>query len=187
MIPVVDIVKSMRYELKDMQGTKISDFELIEAINQAASLLYGRLSDRYIHVGLKKHVFSVGTTGSTALPIDFVRVYQVFDSDGNLLVPTTGNTSVTGAYRVMNDTFFAPTGSYNLEYYYTPLRVTSLADNLDIPNSLRPYIEQLSIIMHNGELARAEEIILVLSHNLGGNELSHYPDAMVQNVTGGKV
>ena len=38
MIPVINLVKSLRFALKDMQGLKYSDYELIEAVNQAVSL-----------------------------------------------------------------------------------------------------------------------------------------------------
>ena len=77
-VPVLRLVKSLRYSLNDMQGVLISDFELLETINQAAALLYGRLSERYVHTALKKESITVASgTDCAELPNDFVRVHQV--------------------------------------------------------------------------------------------------------------
>ena len=77
MIPVSRIVTALRYSLRDMQGANVSDFELINAINQAASLLYGRLSENYVHNAVKKNILVVGSTLQASLPSDFVSVYRV--------------------------------------------------------------------------------------------------------------
>ncbi len=37
MLKVIDLITSLRFSLGDMQGLSISDYELIEAINQAAN------------------------------------------------------------------------------------------------------------------------------------------------------
>lgn len=54
MIPVIDIVLSLRYELGDMQGLNIADYELIKPINRATSLLFGTLSESYVHAAVKR-------------------------------------------------------------------------------------------------------------------------------------
>ena len=54
MIPVVELAMSLRYALGDMQGLNVSDYQLLEPINQAVSRLYGYLSQRYVHAVLKK-------------------------------------------------------------------------------------------------------------------------------------
>ena len=45
-IPVVEFAMSLRYGLGDMQGLNVSDYQLIEPLNQAVSKLYGFLSQR---------------------------------------------------------------------------------------------------------------------------------------------
>ena len=59
MIPVKQLVMSLRYALKDMQSVNNSDFELIEVINQAVSLLYTRMSEQYVNYGMKKRVLVI--------------------------------------------------------------------------------------------------------------------------------
>ena len=64
MIPVLRLVQSLRYALRDMQGAKVSDFELIESINQAASLLYSQMSERFVQFGIENAV--KGSVGQEA-------------------------------------------------------------------------------------------------------------------------
>ena len=142
MIPVIRLVQSLRYALRDMQGAKNSDFELIESINQAASLLYTQMGEQYVSYGLKKKFLIVDNSGSTPLPTDFVKVHQVGMGDEGVAVPTSYLANVAGSYRIIGDTFYAPEGTYGFEYYYVPARVSSLSDNLDVPQAMSSYIEQ---------------------------------------------
>lgn len=52
-IPAIEIVMSMRYALGDMQGVNISDYELLEPINQAVNKLYTELGQRHIREAIK--------------------------------------------------------------------------------------------------------------------------------------
>ena len=97
MIPVIEIVMSLRYELGDMQGLNISDYELIHPINKAVSLLYGTLSERYVHAVLKKLPITVDSTKTYSLPSDFVRVHQVIGDKAGILVPSSTNPPETGS------------------------------------------------------------------------------------------
>ena len=85
MIPVIEIVMSLRYEIGDMQGLNVSDYELITPINRAVSLLYGTLSERYVHAVLKRLPIAIDSTKTYSLPGDFVRIHQLIgDKDGAL-------------------------------------------------------------------------------------------------------
>ena len=85
MLKVIDLVASLRFALGDMQGLSISDYELIEAINQAASLLYGRLSEHFISSEIKRKVIDVDESREYILPPDFLRVHQVIDNDYRII------------------------------------------------------------------------------------------------------
>ena len=185
MIPVLRLAASLRFALKDMQGVNISDFELIEAINQAASLLYGRLSDWFVQAVLKKKIIIVDDTGHTALPSDFVRVHQVGMGEDGIAIPTTYLADVDGTYRIIGSTFYAPPGAYSLEYYYLPARVTSLGDDLDMPLSMSPYMEQISLAMFTRDLERAEAIVQQCSKILAGRNISHYENTGPVQILGG--
>lgn len=136
MIPVLKIIQSLRYAMKDMQTANYSDFELIEAINQAASLLYSQMSENYVTFGVKRALITVDENRAITLPSDYVRVHQVGMGEDGAAVPTSYMPTVEGTYRILNDTFYAMPGTYGLEYYYVPARVKSLADQLDAPMSI---------------------------------------------------
>ena len=185
-IPVVRLVKSLRYALKDMQGIKYSDYELIESINQAASLLYSRLSERYVQATLKKQVLVVGTGGSANLPSDFVRIHQL-TADGETAIPISTLPTVEGTYRIIGDEIYAEPGAYSLEYYYVPRRVTGLGDTLDAPLSMSPYLEQISLALFGNNLQLAEQVVLQCSQSLAAREVSHFTDVGPVQVLGGRI
>ena len=187
MIPVIELVMSLRYALGDMQGLNISDYELIEPINQATTQLYGRLSERFVHAVLKKTVLAVGDTKEYALPSDFVRVHQVVSDEFGIMVPTSTNPPARGAYRIVGSTFYADEGSYSFEYYYIPSRVRTLNDNLDIPESMRSYIEQISLALFKKDLNTVVAIIQQAESVLAGREISHFENTTPSQVLGGRV
>ena len=185
-IPVVRLVKSMRYALKDMQGIKYSDYELIESINQAATLLYARLSERYVYAAQKKSVLTVPSVGYTNTPSDFVRIHQIVGSNGEL-IPTTKLPVVSGTYRIINDTIYADPNVYSFEYYYVPTHVKGLGDNLDVPLSMEAYIQQISLAMFGNNPQLAEQIVQQCSQTLAVREVSHFTDVGPTQVLGGKI
>ena len=187
MIPVINLVKSLRFALKDMQGLKYSDYELIEAVNQAVSLLYGQLSEKYVYATLKRKVIIIGSSNEYSLPSDFVRIHQLGMGDEGVAIPTTRMPVIEGTYRIIGDTLYAHEGAYTLEYYYIPVRVSSIADNIDAPLSMSPYLEQISLAIFGNNLERAEQVIQVCINALANKEHSHFEDVGPVQVLGGKI
>lgn len=187
MIPVVRLVKSLRYALKDMQGIKYSDYELIEAVNQAVSFLYGRLSERYVNASLKEKVFIIGDEELAVLPKDFVRLHQLGMGAEGECIPTSSFPVVDGTYRIIGTTIYAKPGTYTLEYYYMPDQVNSLGDEVDAPLSLSPYIEQISLALFGNNLEKAEALVQQCSQVLAVREISHFTDVGPVQVLGGKI
>ena len=186
-IPVLQIAKSMRYAMNDMQGVRISDFELIEAINQAAALLYGLLSTKYVNEVRKTVTLDVSESGVIDLPDDYVRVHQVGLNDRDIAVPVSYQSDVEGTYRIIGHKFTAPQGKYFLEYYYIPLRVTKLDDDLDVPLSMSTYIEQISLAMYNRDLALARALATQAQQFLSDNEVSHLENNTPTKIIGGRI
>ena len=187
MIPVIRLVQSLRYALKDMQQAKVSDFELIEVINQAASLLYSQMSERYVQFGMKKKTLIVDETCSTELPSDFVRIHQVGLGDRKVAIPTSYQPTVEGTYRIIGSTFYAPEGIYGLEYYYIPGRVSDLSDNLDVPQSMSPYIEQIALALFGNNHEQALGIVNICAQSLSSREVSHFENIGPVQVLGGRI
>ena len=187
MIPVIRLVQSLRYALRDMQQAQISDFELIESINQAASLLYTQMSERFVQFGMKKKVLIVDNTCEAELPSDFVRIHQVGLGDRKVAIPTSYQPTIPGTYRIIGSTFYAPEDTYGLEYYYVPTRVSDLSDDLDVPASMSPYIEQIALALQGNNHEKAMQIVNACSESLAAREVSHFTNVGPVQVLGGKI
>ena len=187
MIPVKQLAASMRYSLKEMQGVQISDFELIEAINQAVWQLYSRIAERYVLAGVKKKTLIVDDSGEVALPSDFVKIHQVTMGDEGCANPATYSILGNGEYRILGDIFYAPEGVYGLEYYYIPMRVGKLSDYLDAPQAMAVYLVNIATAIHTNNIADAEQIIQVCVNSMAARELSHFQDTGPVQIFGGKL
>lgn len=185
--PVVRLAKSLRYALKDMQGIKISDYELVEAVNMAASLLYGRLSERYVQAAQKKTTLIVPSTGIATLPGDFVRIHQLGMGSEGEAIPTSSLPVVDGTYRIIGNEIYAKPGAYSLEYYYVPKEVKGLGEDLDVPVSIAPYVAQIALAIYGNNLELAEAIVLQCSQTLAVREVSHFADVGPVQHLGGKI
>lgn len=187
MIPVSQLVTSLRYSLRDMQGVNVSDYELIEAINQAAGLLFNKLAEDFVNAGLKKTILVVDDTLSASLPSDFLGVHRVGMGEEGYASPVSYRPDTSGTYRILGDTFCAPEGLYGFEYYYIPKRVNNLTDSLDVIPSVTPYLERIAGYVLANDLPGAVQTAAVCSHSLAGNEITHLEDIGPREVLGGKL
>ena len=178
---------SLRYELGDMQGLNISDYELIKPINKAVNLLYGTLSERYVHAAVKKKPIVIDSTKTYSLPSDFVRVHQVVRDIGDVSVPTSINPPKEAAYRIVGTELFADEGEYTLKYYYIPAKVRTLGDYLDVPESMRTWIEDTALAMYKKDMNTAAGLVKQCEGILAGREISHFENTGPAQVLGGRV
>ena len=186
MIPVIEIVLSLRYELGDMQGLNVADHELIKPINSAVSLLYGTLSERFVHAVVKKLPIVIDDTKTYSLPSDFVRIHQLVADKGEL-VPSSINPPAECAYRIVGNELFANEGAYTLEYYYIPARVHVLGDLLDIPKSMQTWVEEISLAMYKKDMNTAGALVQQAENTLAGREIAHFENIGPVQVLGGSV
>lgn len=182
-INVVDLVMSLRYALGDMQGLNISDYELIEPINQAVAKLYGHLSERHVHdVVAEAGPTTITDTQTIDLPDSFVRMYQVLgsplatptDDDYQVIIPTTNRSLVFGAYRIIGRTFKAKAGTYIIEYYYIPKKVNTVADKVNVAESMRSWIEQLALAYFKKDYNTVEGLVTQCEAVLAGREIPRF-------------
>ena len=68
-----------------------------------------------------------------------------------------------------------------------PKRVTGLGEDLDVPLSMSPYIEQLSVALFGNNVQLAEQIVQQCSQALAVREVSHFTDVGPVQVLGGKI
>ncbi|MBQ3399573.1 MAG: hypothetical protein IJG51_11845 [Synergistaceae bacterium] len=187
MIPVIELVLDMRYELGDMQGLNITDHELITPINKAARMLYGTMSDRYVHAGVKRKPIVIDEGKSYTLPPDFVRVHQVLWERGLGLSPSIRNPPCECSYRITGDELYVDEGEYTLEYYYIPVRVSGLDDLLDVPEGMRTWLEDTAVAIYRKDMNRAMMTTEKCCEVLAGREVSHFEDTGPVQILGGRV
>lgn len=180
-------MQSLRYALREMQGSIVSDFELIESINQAASLLYSQMSERFVSFGMKKAILTVGNSGSCTLPADYVRIHQVGMGGNRIAIPTSYQPTEDGIYRIIGNMFYAVPGTYSLEYYYIPLRVNNISDDLDVMPSMEVYISQIALALYGNNLEKALQVALNCSQSLAARETSHFANVGPTQVLGGRI
>lgn len=187
MIPVIDLVRSLRFALRDMQAVKISDYELIEVINQAASFLYSQLSEKFVPYGVKRKILITDSSGSTGLPSDFVKIHQVGMGNNVVAVPSSYTPTTSGTYRIVGDVFYAPEGIYTFEYYYVPSRVSALSDTLDAPLAIAPYIKDIALSLYGNNTEKAQQTVQICIAALTAREVSHFQDIGPVQILGGRI
>ena len=186
MIPVIELVAELRYELGDMNGVNISDYELIQPVNKAVRLLYGTLSDRYVYTAVKRKPITIGEENSYRLPPDFVRVHQVIADGEYLLKPSSRNIKSKASYRIIDGELYAEEGTYTLEYYYIPAKISGLEDKLDVPESMRVWVEQIALALYKKDGVTASEVAEKCCEILACREISHLEDIGPVQVLGGR-
>lgn len=184
MLSVKRLVTSMRFRLGDMQGTRFSDYELIEAINRAASLLFARMGARFVWAAAKKTVVVVDEeAGSALIPRDFHSMRRVTreaegDVDPGLEVKE---------YRIIGNEFYATPGAYGMEYYYIPRPVFNPDNELDAPEAVSPYLEMVALAIINNAPNGASQISDECCEALAGGEVSRFPEFGPVQILGGKL
>lgn len=200
MIPVIELARFLRFSLGDMQGINISDEEIIEAINQSARQLYERFSEGYVYAGVKRvpqiYIDPDGGTDGQSIPVyelpaDFIRVHQItgeFNGISNVILsPASRSPVIEGEYRIVGMTLYAPKGVYSVEYYYHPARIETLEDDLDVPETMRPYIEKIALAVYKHETEKEEYLIERAVQLYSMREISHIEDIGPVQILGGAV
>lgn len=186
MISVARVAASVRYAVSDMQGAQFSDFDVLEALNRAASLLFGRLAARAVKAAVKKTVLPVEEWGYAELPADFHSARRVSTEARGELVPSTEYPR-GWEYRIAGSTLYGLPGVYGLEYYYLPAEVHDLTEELDAPESVSPWLEQMTAAILKGDITGAAQTAEACCSTLAGGEVSRLPDLGAVQVLGGKL
>jgi hypothetical protein len=197
MIPMKNIMGAVRFRIGDPQGVKVSDFQIIEAVNSAVKRIYMTGGQKDMNFALKKTALFVDENGdglhlpnTTPLPGDFFRVKKVYNFMSKELgysprrIP--GYSGDECRYRIYADTFEAVPGSYMLEYFWLPPRAGNAEGVLPVPRSLEmTVIDAVSAILKDGELS-AQAVIEAELFKMTAQENSGYEDRGPVQVWGGK-
>lgn len=122
----------VRLRLGDMQKVAHSDFELLNAMNDAWMMLWMALAARYSTIP-KKTATLTSVDGQAPLPDDFYLLAEDVTAD----VKVDGLDIVGGG-----------DGDVELVYYSLPPEITGMSDDINIPNAvLLDYVESVTALV----------------------------------------
>lgn len=186
MIPVGDLLTSVRYQLGDMQGIAVSDHDIVECVNRSATLLYSVLAEHWVNAAAKSVLLTVPDDGRVAVPEDFYSIRHVREKGACYCIPTPHRPPERGEYRIVGSMFEAPKGEYEFEFYRIPPRVTGLDDELDMPVYLRDRLLNMTVAFVKKDAGQAESEALRCCFGVAGNDLSRLTDVGPVSVWGGR-
>lgn len=180
MIPVSRLAGRLRLALGDPQAVKVSDFELVEALNGAVETLFGRMGQRRVHWSVRTAVVVTDEDGFAVLPGDCHTVRRVRDEEGNDLA--------AGEYQALGGTFRAgKSRAYSVRYQYLPERVYSLTDVLDAAPALERWVLGVALALARGDLEGAEAMAERCCNETAGGDVSRFADEGPVTWMGGKL
>ena len=146
--------------INDNQGSKFSDYQLIDALNATLSMVYNTLAassstvlNRTADIQIKnKH---------GELPDDFLRIVAVYDNTGRALNPVPREKPIKDGYRITGSTIFAPT-DITIEYkpfFDEEVTMDTLDDDLDLPAYFSNLLVKYSAVMALGATTQDADII----------------------------
>lgn len=186
MLPVGDLLTSVRYQLGDMQGVSVSDHDVIEYLNRSVALLYSVFAEHRVSVAGKHALLTVLDDGRVEVPEDFYSVRHVREKGACYCVPTPHRPPERGEYRIVGSMFEAPKGEYDFEYYRLPPRVANLNDELDVPAYLRARLLNIAVAFVKKGVGMAESEALRCCFGVAGNDLSRLTNMGPVSVWGGR-
>ncbi len=118
LIPVDRLLTKIRLRLGDMQKVKLSDYELLSALNDARTMLWIALAENFSSIPLKKATLAM-TDGSAPLPEGYYSLVE--------LPP--------GA-RVVGEAVESDDETVTVVYNCVPEHVSSSSEEISVPSSL---------------------------------------------------
>ena len=102
-------------------------------------------------------------------------------------MPVSTKPTAEGTYRIIGTTFYAPKGLYTIEYYYIPARIYSMEGLLDIPESMKTWVEQVAVALFKKDYVTAQTLTDQCELVMAGRQISHFENTTPVQVLGGRV
>ena len=176
---VKDLILQIRMSLNDAQGLRTSDYQIMNAINEAVTQLFDSLIG--FANGLARKIATLPVTDGVAeLPEDFHSVSLISGSDG-VLYPDYGNIlPESGCYKVVgNELLVTDESSVDMEYFYMPEPVTTVEDVLEIQRSLRSVLVAVASGLLRGERDKVGMTIYQTVSSMASRGVAHLPDVKI--------
>lgn len=154
---VADVVRKVRLYLRDLTKTALSDWEIVEGINDALLLFAD------INASVKGSLFRNTATltfvdGTTSLPADFLKVERVYSSAGTELFRVFQSAPEEGEYAISGLDVTSGEASATMVYFGRHAAVTSGGDDIDLPAGYLVPLARVSAAAVRGDIATMEAL-----------------------------
>ena len=176
---VKDLILQIRMSLNDAQGLRTSDYQIMNAINEAVTQLFDSLIG--FANGLARKVATLPVVdGRVELPEDFHSI-GLIAGDTGVLYPDYGNVlPVDGCYKVVgNELLVGGETEITLEYFYMPEPVMEADGDLEVQRSLRSIIVGVASGLLRGERDKVGMIIYQTVSSMASRGVSYLPDVKI--------
>jgi hypothetical protein len=173
MIEVSDLVRKIRFKQKDLHEIKYSDYEILQAINEALSYLNQSLAlgnSEYLEKD-KEYVFDDDAyIKGISLPYDFMTLISVTRvRDGYKMHPVSvGRNTDYGEYKVFANKLYCREKEVKVAYRAVLTDVENINEDIALPAFMSDGLVNLSIMVMN---------------NQSTTVLSEATEALIKNIT----
>lgn len=170
MIQIKRIARSLRYELRDAGKMRVSDYEILDAINTALDALYAECAELGTHATQKTAVLDL-TDGVARLPYDYASMVAAWAgaeaSDETRLTPcVSGDSYLKNMYFVSEGHVRTDPGETQIliQYHATAPEIDDIEDTVDLPGSMELPVR----LMASAVLKLDYEGLLVMAQRYAG-------------------
>ena len=158
-----DIMYRIRLYIGDTYKSKLSDWEIINSINDALRLMAeesARLSGSLFRTSDDLSV----TAGASALPSGYLRLIKAFDDDRVELFNVHTDTPGTGEFSIAGGNLYSGESAVELWYFGYPENVVASDSAIDLPESMAvPLARVSSLLLAN----KMEEAVSMADYFIG--------------------
>ena len=159
-----DIMCKVRLYVGDTDKKSISDWEIINSINDALRLM-AEESARLVGSMFRMKSNVTITAGSASLPTGYLRVIKAFNSTGGELLNVSTDTPDEGEFSITGGSLSSGEATVELWYFGYPAAVVSADNTINLPESMAvPLARVASLLLAN----KIGDAVLMADYFSGG-------------------
>ena len=156
-----EIIRKVRMapEIRDLSEAKVSDYDIVDALNSVLNMLYNELGSFSNDLLTRTETVNL-THGEAELPEDFLQVVEVYRGDTVYAPVYKGKAVSPYTYTIMNNIIYSDADRLTIDYrpQFEEVTMDALDDDMDYPIYFKEFIKKLVIMALNGTLEMPEGV-----------------------------